>query len=745
MSVGTVAAAIVAVTLMGAVFRSGLGVVIGTLAGVLVGGVAVTLFAAVTAAAAIVARALPARFLVALGGTFGALIALNSVLSWPDQIYYRSLTLFVGIQALLVGALWLIATGQLKAAPWHRRVVVMSTLFLTVAVDLAGILWLASSGTLPPSSGDVVLSRAAVTALDAPHPAESGPYLIRTLYYGSGTDKRRPEFRDSIYVKTDGVDASPLLPEWRGFNARMREWYWGFGIDSAPINGRVWFPEGEGRFPLVLFVHGNHMMEEHSDPGYDYLGELLASRGLIVVSVDENFVNRTWSGDFRGAEMPVRAWLLLQHLRQWHEWNRTEGTPFFQKVDTENIALIGHSRGGEAVAVAAAFNKLPFYPDNAMVPFDFDFSIKALVAIAPTDKRYHRRLSLENVNYLALQGSYDTDEASFFGIRQYQRVAFTSSDRYWFKSGLYIHGANHRQFNTVWGRKDTGPPRSWLLNMKPIIPGEEQRQVAKIYISAFLEATLRGNYEYTPLFRDPRVIAEWLPDTDYRHRFEDSSFRVVADYEEDIDLSTATVVGSFIQAADLAVWREEALRFRDNDTQQNNAAYLGWSPEGGQTENPGAHYTIALPPSYAQAQALTPEALLVFSLSRVDETASRRRETGNTTAAEGDAPERQVAGALDLAIELVDTAGATARLPLSEFAAIPPALHVRFLKLTGLSRDIYGRVWEPTLKTYELPLSSFVSANPEFESRSLQTIRFRFDLVPSGVIILDEVGFRMGG
>ena len=47
---------------------------------------------------------------------------------------------------------------------------------------------------------------------------------------------------------------------------------------------------------MILTVHGNHGMEHHSDPGYAYLGEHLSSRGFVMVSVDENFINGTWSG-----------------------------------------------------------------------------------------------------------------------------------------------------------------------------------------------------------------------------------------------------------------------------------------------------------------------------------------------------------------------------------------------------------------------------------------------------------------
>ena len=69
-------------------------------------------------------------------------------------------------------------------------------------------------------------------------------------------------------------------------------------------------------------------------------------------------------------------------------FNVEAGNPFEGKVDLGNIALIGHSRGGEAVANAAAFNKLSHYPDDASVHFNFDFDIKGIISIAPVDGQY---------------------------------------------------------------------------------------------------------------------------------------------------------------------------------------------------------------------------------------------------------------------------------------------------------------------------------------------------------------------
>jgi len=150
--------------------------------------------------------------------------------------------------------------------------------------------------------------------LTAPNPAENGPYRSNLLFYGAGADIRRPEYGSSVAIKTHTVDASDFFKDFKGWKRWARKKYWGFDVDRLPLNARVWYPEGPGPFPLALIVHGNHDMAEFSDPGYAYLGELLASRGFILASIDENFLN---SGLFHDPpkQQAVRGWLLLEHSK----------------------------------------------------------------------------------------------------------------------------------------------------------------------------------------------------------------------------------------------------------------------------------------------------------------------------------------------------------------------------------------------------------------------------------------------
>src|SRR5687768_6051740 len=430
---------------------------------------------------------------------------------------------------------------------------------------------------LAPSDAPVVLSQ---QLLSAPNPSAPGSFAVRHTYYGSGTDKQRAEYRDSVTIKTKSVDVSKFVTV-DPTQVKSRRKFWGFEPRNFPINARVWYPEGAGPFPLVLIVHGNHNMADFSDPGYQYLGELLASRGYILASVDMNFIN----GSMRG-ENDARGILLLEHLKVWKGFNEDASNAFYRKVDFQNISLMGHSRGGEAVAHAAAFNRLKHYPDDATVKFDYNFPIQSIVAIAPVDGQYRpseKFQPVRDVSYLVFHGSHDGDVSVFHGLRQYQRVEFTDG-RPRFKAAVYVYRANHGQWNSVWNNKDNGPRSARLLDLRGLMTPDEQRQFGKVYISAFLDATLKNDKRYLPLFRDHRVAGEWLPKTMYITRFQDSNYRSLADFEEDVVVTSGGVRGVTLRADSIASWKEAPLTFRSaaraggtSDPQNNHAVWLGWN------------------------------------------------------------------------------------------------------------------------------------------------------------------------
>ena len=430
--------------------------------------------------------------------------------------------------------------------------------------------------------------------------------------------------------------------------------------------------------------------------------------------------------------------MLLEHLKQWREWNQTKGNPFYGKVDFDHIALMGHSRGGEAAATAAVFNRMKYDPEDANIHFDYNFPIQAVVAIAPPDGQYKpagQDRWIENVSYLTLQGAHDADVSSFMGSRQWDHVRYSQPGS-WFKAEIYAYRANHGQFNTAWGRTDAGQPLSWLLNLKPLMPGDEQRKISKTYIAAFLEATLKDRHEYLPLFEDWRVGRDWLPDTIYQNRYQQASY---------VSLLPSTRTRT-----------SPPLRCR-RPHRRRESVYLARGP------HPVAQAEIVattacfsggiaprkhpFPPirSRCRKEPLpngnsARDSTLEFSLAALDEDAplpgkkkddkkkddSKKRKSGNRRISHRTGSRRRTV--------------ATAKV--SRFAAVPPPLNEKFTKLDLFESVDYDKDTEPVFQTVRIPLTAFkATGSKPFDPASLRTIRLKFDHTPMSVICLSGLGF----
>jgi dienelactone hydrolase len=652
-------------------------------------------------------------------------------------------------------------------------------------VGIAGIGFLIYFGSIRGLDVDSQVNAAKLTEdkisqINAPSPAVAGGLQFTTFTYGSGKDLRREEFAEGITYQTESVDGRAFIDNWKKFGGWWRKKYWGFDAKELPLNARVWMPEGKGPFPLVLVVHGNHSMQDFSDPGYDYLGEFLASRGMILASVDENFINASWTDLFGRLEKEndARGWLLLEHLRVWSQWNVETSHPLFGKADMEKIALMGHSRGGEAVGHAAMLNDLEYYPDDASIKLGYHFNIRGIVAIAPVDGQYKPGGSgtkFENVDYLSIHGAQDADVTSFAGAMQYERIKFTDST-YHFKSAVYISGANHGQFNTSWGDNDFGVTFKGILNLGQLMPAAEQQEVAKVYIGAFLEASLNNRSEYLPLFTDARKGKEWLPESIYLSQFEDSNSRFWVNFDEDFEL-TSTVTGGAAQGESLTVWRESEIDL-EYGKKGSRAVYLGWNYEnlneevdtlwkaGAKPILPDsilASYTIRL-----DLMSFRPDStsVLVFSLAESTESSNPKSEgkwkndnenenevnnsnenelanntdteTENEGAKSEEEDEDKIPDApLDFSITLTDSNGEKISFLLSEFSHLQRQIKSRVLKIDFLDDNDHS---ENIFQTFFFDLEKLNVLNEKFQPTSLFEIRFDFDQNEKGVIILDQLG-----
>ncbi len=446
--------------------------------------------------------------------------------------------------------------------------------------------------------------------------------------------------------------------------------------------------------------------------------------------------------------------MLLEHLKLWREWNQDSASVLFGKVDMDNISLIGHSRGGEAVAHAALFNRLPCYPDNAKVEFDYNFNLKSIIAIAPADGQYLPagiRTPLKDVSYFVLQGSHDADVQSFVGLKQYERVNFSEGFE-GFKSSLYIFNANHGQFNTRWGRKDGSSPRINLFNLRQLMTAEEQQKIARTYMSAFLEITLKGKEEYIPLFMDYRSGKNWLPETIFLSRFDSPEMQFICRFNEDLDLTTTTLPGGIIENEHLTVWREQMVKLKWGD-KETRAAYIGWNRK--ETDSLIACYSISLPVGSLKTGR---GSSLFFSLADANENSNphpdKKEEAIDSPEVKKilNKPEKENGQevtidkkkkdekreAIDFSIELADANGETVRFRLSEYAYLQPQLKVKMAKFGFLSSTPGS---EHLYQFFHFPLERFLHLNDRFQPGRIVKISLVFDQTEEGVVIIDHLGF----
>lgn len=568
------------------------------------------------------------------------------------------------------------------------------------------------------------------------NPSRAGPFEIDSLTYGSGKDRHRKAFGLDAQLITPTVDGSNFLEGWEKLSGKLRSHYWDMRPDSLALNGRVWFPVGQGPFPLVLMVHGNHLDRDFSDNGYDYLGRQLASHEVIAVSVDENFLNGTWS-DFLGKlkkENDCRAWLLLKHLEQWRDWNRDDSAFFYKRVDMDRIVLIGHSRGGEAVSIAACFNKLPFYPDNGEELFDFGFGIRGVAGIAPVDGQYNPAgvpTPLVDVNYFSIHGSMDGDLRSYDGIRQMRRVKFSGTEPH-FAAGLYLHGANHGQFNRSWGRSDIGYPNKLMLNRRAIIPREEQEKVAVVYLTAFVLESMSPGMGYQPLFKDYRTGRHWLPELIYLNHFHESAAYILCDFEEDLDLGSGSRGITSITHSGLALWKEGRIPKKWGD-QRNNGVFLGWNNE--QDSVPG-YYQLNLDRTYSKQLKKMNMLCFLAADAQMDpgerKNIEKKDDTGDEKLEEDPVP-------IDFTIVLTDTSTTEYRVKVGDFQKLQVPIKPKVYKSRLFWKDPESEV---VLQYITIPMEAFRSADHAgIPGEAIHSIRFEFDGEKKGSIILDQIGF----
>ena len=279
-----------------------------------------------------------------------------------------------------------------------------------------------------------------------------------------------------------------------------------------------------GPFPLIVFLHGrratcfksgsalllwpcttNGSQPIPSYKGYDYVSEVLASHGYIVVSISANGINAVDNQVFDLGAL-ARAELIQKHLDIWNGFNTTGGAPFGAKfvgrVDMSRVGTMGHSRGGEGVVRHYVLNNSLGSP----------YGVKAVFPLAPVD---FNRPVVNRAALTVLLPYCDGDVSDLQGVHFYDDARYNVPGDLAPKHYILVMGANHNFYNTIWSPSSPFPGAAddWLAFVQgghsdpqcgngknnQRLTEAQQRGTGLAYMTAFFRAYVGGETQFLPL------------------------------------------------------------------------------------------------------------------------------------------------------------------------------------------------------------------------------------------------------
>lgn len=249
------------------------------------------------------------------------------------------------------------------------------------------------------------------------------------------------------------------------------------------IEGVLGVPEEiNEKAPIVFIFHGQHSGDAKAnfEDGFKYLVEEFAKNGIIAIAVDDQ-VNHTWEYGEPLSNERVKE-VMQVHLNNIIKANNGEninyGIDLKNKVDIDNVGLIGHSMCGEGIFKIAK--------DQQQKGFS---GIKGLLAIAPSNNEV-----IENYPDIAtsvIVSEYDGDVMDS-GASIYDNI-FEQGKR---KNPLilsYLIGGNHNYFNTVVeNNKEMSTPQTTNGGYPEKLTNIEQRDFMGKYAVDFFNGVLKS-------------------------------------------------------------------------------------------------------------------------------------------------------------------------------------------------------------------------------------------------------------
>jgi hypothetical protein len=503
-----------------------------------------------------------------------------------------------------------------------------------------------------------------------------------------------------------------------------------------------------GPFPLIVFLHGRHAtcftggtaflqwpctfagsQPIPSYKGYDYVSEILASHGYIVVSISANGINAKDNQVFDLGAL-ARAELIQKHLDIWNGFNTTGGAPFdlkfVGKVDMSRVGTMGHSRGGEGVVRHFLLNNSLGAP----------YGIKAVFPLAPVD---FNRPVVNRAALTVLLPYCDGDVNDLQGVHFYDDARYNVPGDLAPKHYVLVMGANHNFYNTIWSPSSPFPgsaddwlaftpggysdPQCGTVKHNQRLTETQQRGTGLAYLTAFFRTYVGGEFQFQPLLTgdaSPPPSAKTNNLFVSYHAPDNPELRLdVNRLLNSTNLTTNTLGGAATQSGltpyDLcggdAPQPAKCLPDERNARQPHTTPSARSSLRGLSQLRTGwgdfsALYKNELPPSSGK----------VIGFQAV-----QFRVSVNFADA------RNLAGlAQDFSVVLTDAAGSVSSVRVSDFSSVlyfPPGS--------------VGPVPKVVLNTVRIPLSAFTGVN----LNNIRSVQFKFDQRLQGALLITDVAF----
>lgn len=237
----------------------------------------------------------------------------------------------------------------------------------------------------------------------------------------------------------------------------------GFGIPGEKLGQDLYFPTNAatmGKLPIVVISRGNG----HDFRWYDHIGNHLASYGYVVMSHDNN----TEPGSLFAATTTLGhtdAFIAMA------EGGTIAGGALVGHIDARRIVWIGHSRGGEGVAIA--YDSLF---DGSVTPTNYSRGdIRLISSMLPTDFNGTDIANPHDANYHLWTASGDADVSGAAGSACCQ--TFRIHDRAThYRQSTVVQGAGHGWFHdgtggpVVTGPCQIGEVNTHLVQLGHLLP-----------------------------------------------------------------------------------------------------------------------------------------------------------------------------------------------------------------------------------------------------------------------------------